>query len=397
MSRSTKPIPFFRPSIGRSEFNAVKRVLKSGWLTTGPETMAFEKEFAAVLENGGTEGRQPVQTLCVNSATSGLHLALEAIGVGPGDLVAVPTMTFTATAEIVRYLGADPLFIDSEPGSGNMSVQSLKTACNRAVKSGKTVKAVIAVHIAGFPCDIREIRLAVEGTGAAIVEDSAHAFPSDTPEGMAGTLGDIGVFSFYVTKTITTGEGGLVATRNPEYLKRMRLMRLHGIDRDVWNRYSEDAGARAWEYDVRAAGFKYNMTDLAAAIGRVQLTRARGLLLERKNLAARYTQNLSGLRDLELPGDTAGHAWHLYIIKLKDSDMRDFLADKLEKEGIGTSVHFIPLHRMSYWKDQYKLETANYPVAENLSQRILSLPLWPGLSVKDQRRIIKTIRGALHG
>lgn len=397
MSRSTKNIPFFKPSLGRAEFKAVKRVLKSGWLTTGPEAMAFEKEFSHILENGGEKNRQPVQALCVNSATSGLHLALEAIAVGPGDLVAVPTMTFTATAEIVRYLGADPLFIDSDPDSGNMSPMALKKSCDRAGKSGKKVKAVIPVHIAGFPCDIRAIRLAIEGTGAVIVEDAAHAFPSETPEGMAGTLGEIGVFSFYVTKTITTGEGGLVATRNPEYLKRMRLMRLHGIDRAVWNRYSEGAGARAWEYDVTAPGFKYNMTDIAAAIGRVQLKRAAELLQERRSLAARYSQNLRDLPDLELPVDAVGHAWHLYIVKLKDSHQRDNLADELEKDGIGTSVHFKPLHHMSYWKNQYGLDAVDFPVAENISQRILSLPLWPGLSAGMQRRIVNSVRRALHG
>ncbi len=397
MSRSTNSVPFFKPSIGRAEISAVKRVMKSGWLTTGPEALAFEKEFAEFLEDSSAANTGSLKTLCVNSATSGLHLALEAVGAGPGDVVAVPSLTFTATAEIVRYLGADPLFIDSDPVSGNMDPEALRLACSKTLKSKKTMKAVIPVHIAGYPCDIRAIREAVDGTGAAIIEDAAHAFPSKTADGMVGTLGDIGVFSFYATKTITTGEGGMVVTRNHKYEKRMRLMRLHGIDRAIWNRYSEDAGTRSWEYDVIAPGFKYNMSDLAAAIGRQQLKRANRLLRDRRNLADRYSENLTGLPGLELPADTSGHAWHLYIVRTQDSHQRDYLADELEKEGIGTSVHFIPLHRMTYWKSQYNLKPSDFPIADDLTRRCLSLPLWPGLSPKGQKKTIEVIRRTLHG
>lgn len=371
--------------------------MKSGWLTTGPETMAFEKEFAGFLEKGNPPGLKPLGTLCVNSATAGLHLALEAVGVKPGDLVAVPTLTFTATAEIIRYLGADPIFIDSERQSGNMDPDQLSKACAEAVAAGKCIKAVIPVHLAGYPCNIAAVRKAVEGTQAAVIEDAAHAFPSVTPDGMAGTLGDIGVFSFYATKTITTGEGGMVVTRNPEFENRMRLMRLHGIDRIVWNRYSSNAGARSWEYDVTAPGFKYNMTDMAAAIGREQLKKADNLLKSRRILALRYTDALSGIPSIEMPSDCPGHAWHLFIIHTRDFGLRDFLADELEKEGIGSSMHFIPLHRMTYWKTQYHLQSSDFPVAEDLTQRSLSLPLWPGLSRKNQNRIIEVIRRSVHG
>ncbi|MCK5735001.1 MAG: aminotransferase class I/II-fold pyridoxal phosphate-dependent enzyme, partial [Spirochaetaceae bacterium] len=230
MSRSIKSIPFFKPSIGRDEWKAARRVLKSGWLTTGPEASAFEKAFADYLHRDSLSGKDSIKTLCVNSATAGLHLALEAVGVGIGDIVAVPSLTFTASAEIIRYLGANPVFIDSEKPTGNMNPESLKKACIKAKNDGKKIKAVIVVHLAGYPCDIDAIRKALEGTGAAIVEDAAHAFPSKTPRGIAGTLGDIGVFSFYATKTITSGEGGMIATRNQQYEQRMKLMRLHGID-----------------------------------------------------------------------------------------------------------------------------------------------------------------------
>jgi dTDP-4-amino-4,6-dideoxygalactose transaminase len=375
--------------------------MRSGWLTTGPEAMAFEEEFAAVLNGGAADSRgetgKPVQTLCVNSATSGLHLALEAAGVGPGDCVAVPSLTFTATAEIVRYLGADPLFIDSEPVSGNMNPDILRMECRKAVDSGRRVRAVIPVHLAGYPCRMEALRRAVKDTGAVIVEDAAHAFPSRTPEGMAGTLADIGVFSFYATKTITTGEGGLVATRNPEFLERMRLMRLHGIDRAVWNRYSENAGSKSWEYDVTAPGFKYNMTDIAAAIGRVQLRRSEDLLNKRKTLVNNYNRNLRDVPQLELPSDTPGHAWHLYIVRLSGNTGRDELAGELDREGIGSSVHFIPLHEMTYWKNSCKLQASDFPVAADLGRRSLSLPLWPGLSVRAQKKIIDVVRRVLHG
>jgi len=397
MNRSIKSIPFFKPSISRKEWRAVRRVLKSGWLTTGPEALAFEKSFAEFLDVDSAPEKKPLKTLSVNSATAGLHLALEAAGVGPGDLVAVPTMTFTATAEIVRYLGADPVFIDSEEKTGNMNPELLKEAFRNAQSLGKKIKAVIPVHLAGYPCDIGAIRKAVDPGNTVIVEDAAHAFPCRTPEGMAGTLGDIGVFSFYATKTITTGEGGMIVTRDENFAERMKLMRLHGIDRVVWNRYAADAGSRSWEYDVTAPGFKYNMPDLSAAVGRIQLEKADGLHRQRRILAQRYSGELTGFPDLSLPEDSKGHAWHLYIIHTRGSGQRDRLAAALEDEGIGSSVHFIPLHRMSYWKNKYNLKTRDFPIAERLHSGSLSLPLWPGLNWKDQKRIIRVIRKNLGG
>ncbi|MDF1567436.1 MAG: DegT/DnrJ/EryC1/StrS family aminotransferase [Spirochaetaceae bacterium] len=391
MNPNTKALPFFKPLLGRREIAAAARVLRSGWLTTGPEALAFEDEFASFLQV------DDLRALCVNSATSGLHLALEAVGVGPGDLVAVPSLTFTATAEVVRYLGADPVFVDSESESGNMDPRALDSACHNAKRNGRRIKAVIPVHLAGKVCDMESINGVLAGSETAVIEDAAHAFPSRTDMGSAGTLGDIGVFSFYATKTITTGEGGMVVTRNAVYAERMRLMRLHGIDKAVWNRYSAGAARRSWEYDVIAPGFKYNMTDLAAAVGRVQLSRADHLHELRVKLAHRYIDALGGLDGLELPVGGPDHAWHLFIIRLPDKEMRNRSADMLYDKGIGSSVHFIPLHRMEYWKNRYKLNPADFPVAENLADRILSLPLWPGMKRRDQDRVIRTVRESLRG
>ena len=229
-----------------------------------------------------------------------------------------------------------------------------------------------------------------------IIEDAAHAFPAYTSEGMAGTLGDIGVFSFYATKTITTGEGGLIVCKDPKIRDRMKIMRIHGIDRAVWNRYGSQAGVRSWEYDVVDLGYKYNMTDLAAAIGRVQLAKAERLLALRKKLAHRYTLALADTNGLELPEDTEGHAWHLYMLRLKSGAVRDRLAQRLHGGGIGTSVHFIPLHRMSYWRKTFNLDAASFPVADDLADRILSIPLWPGLKKRKQMRIVKIIKDSLH-
>ncbi|OQX29033.1 MAG: hypothetical protein B0D92_05830 [Spirochaeta sp. LUC14_002_19_P3] len=383
MSRNTENlvVPFFKPCLGRREIAAVKRVMRSGWLTTGPESLTFEEEFAAFLNSRGRGGQWAA---AVNSATAGLHLALEALGVGAGDRVAVPSLTFTATAAAVRYLGAQPVFIDSLPGSGNMDPEQL-------YRVRGSLKALIPVHLAGHPCDIRAIREAA-GPAVPIIEDAAHAFPSYTEEGMAGTLGDVGVYSFYATKTITTGEGGMITGRDPDILKRIHRMRLHGIDRTVWNRYTDRAAPRSWEYDIADLGFKYNMTDVAAAIGRVQLSRADSLYAMRREQAAAYTSAWNGVEGLELPEDVCGHAWHLYIVKTSSREQRDGLADWLHHEGICCSVHFIPLHRMSYWRKNYNLLPENFPVADSLADRILSIPLWPGMKKQQQQRVIAALK-----
>ncbi len=396
MSPNTKNLPFFRPYIRSREIRAVRRVLRSGWLTTGPQTLAFEKEFADFLNRESPAAAGEVRCLAVNSATSGLHLALEAVGVGPGDLVAVPSLTFTSTAEVVCYLGADPVFIDSSDHDRNISIPALEAVVKSLAAEGRKLKAVIPVHLAGLPCDIKGVRKAV-GEDTAIIEDAAHAFPCRTAAGMAGSLGDIGVFSFYVTKTITTGEGGMVATRNPRLAERMSLMRLHGIDRTVWNRYSAGAASRSWEYDVVAPGYKYNMTDIAAALGRSQLRRADSLLAMRLKSVEIYNRAFRDLKGVKLPPDGSAHAWHLYIIDTKSAEMRDRICAALSDRGIGSSVHFTPLHRMSYWKDRYSLDPSDFPAAELMADCNLSLPLWPGLKNRDLKRIIRTVREAADG
>ena len=392
MNRNTKTIPFFKPTLGRAEIAATKRVIESGWLTTGPETIAFETEFAAFLRSSTAEDEESIRTLAVSSATAGLHLALESLGIGRNDLVAIPSLTFTANAAVIRHLGADPVFIDSEPIAGNIDPANITHAFKKTEREGRRIKAIIPVHLAGHPCDMDGIRMAIGNRQVSIVEDAAHAFPSKTQAGMAGCLGDIGVFSFYATKAITCGEGGMVVTRNSDYLKRMKLMQLHGIDRTVWNRYSNRTGKRSWEYDIIAAGFKYNLSDFAAAIGREQLKRAKSLLKLRLELAQQYLRMLSDIDELTLPNDCPGHAWHLFIIRLRDNTTRNLLSDELHREGIGSSVHFIPLHRMQYWKKLYNLNPENFSVADKLGEESLSLPLWPGLKTRDLQRISGIIR-----
>jgi len=392
MNQSTRIIPFFKPTLGRYEIAATRRVIRSGWLTTGPEAAAFETEFAAFLMESATRNAESIKALAVSSATAGLHLALESLGIGRGDLVAVPSLTFTATAAIIKHLGADPVFIDSEPTTGNIDPASTTRILKKAEEDGRRISAIIPVHLAGHPCEIDEIRAAIGDREIPIVEDAAHAFPSRTRAGMAGCLGDIGVFSFYATKTITCGEGGMVVTKNSTYLKRMRSMRLHGIDRTVWNRYSNEAGKRPWEYDIVGAGFKYNLPELAAALGREQLKKANKLLKLRRNLAQQYLAMLKEIDEITLPNDCPGHSWHLFIIRLPDNATRNLLADELHRNGIGNSVHFIPLHQMSYWKNLYHLNPDDFGVADRLGNVSLSLPLWPGLKLRNLRRISKVIR-----
>jgi dTDP-4-amino-4,6-dideoxygalactose transaminase len=300
-------------------------------------------------------------------------------------------MTFTAAAEVIIHLGGIPVFIDSEPETGNMNWRHLDKILRNNKNITEKLKAVIPVHLAGYPMDMDPIRDIIPDY-TVIIEDSAHAFPSFTEKGPAGLLGDIGVFSFYATKTITTGEGGMVVTRNKRFYERIKLMRLHGIDRTVWNRYSSSAGSRAWEYDVLAPGYKYNLTDIASAIGNEQLNIALKLLDKRKKISEIYINELSDIKELQLPPSADGHAWHLFILRLGSSDKRDFLALKLKENNIGSSVHFIPLHKMTYWKNEFHLEEKDYPEAEKFFAGAISIPIWPGLRWKDQKRIIKIIR-----
>ena len=378
-------IPFARPFIGGEEEEAVVRVLRSGWLTTGGEALAFEKEFAAFLSNYHAL-KDDIHCLAVNSATSGLHLALEACGVGPGDIALVPSCTFTATAEVARYLGADPVFVDVAPGTFHIDPAALEQTLKR-LPAGKA-KAVIPVHYGGLPCDMAAIMDIARRYGLKVIEDAAHAFPSSV-----GTIGDAGVFSFYATKTITTGEGGMIACRDRAMADRISVMRSHGIDRTVWSRYSDTRAP--WYYEVVEAGYKYNLPDLLAAIGRVQLSRARELLRMREEIAAAYDAAFAANACLLIPPTGPGDARHLYPLRLNPPQLsigRDEFTSKLKEAGIGVSVHFIPLHTMPYYKNRYQLNESDLPETIKSCHNEISLPIWPGMSAAQTNRVIEAVQ-----
>lgn len=386
MTNPTRSLPFAVPDIGEAEIAEVIESLRSGWLTTGPKTRLFESEFAEFIGN--------VEAIAVNSATSGLHLALEACGVGPGDEVITTTNTFTATAEVVRYLGADPVFVDIDPTTLNMDPEKVRTAVTRRTR------AIMPVHIGGLACDMDPILQIARDAGLRVVEDAAHALPATYRSRMIGRLdSDATVFSFYATKTLATGEGGMVVTRDPELAARCRVMRLHGIDRDAFDRYTSERPA--WYYEVIAPGYKYNMTDIAAALGRQQLQRLYSLRDGRARIAEMYDQAFADL-PADLPpqaplGDL--HAWHLYMLRLRpDAPIeRDGFIEAMADRGIGTSVHFIPLHRQPYWRDRYGLTADQYPAAEAEFARVVSLPIYTRMGDEDIRRVIDAVREILTG
>ena len=362
-------IPFARPDIGEEEIAAVAHAMRSGWVTTGPETRAFEEEFAAYL---GSSSQQPLQAIAVNSATAGLHLALEAIGIGAGDEVIAPTLTFTATTEVVRYLGA--------------KIEAAITPKTRAI---------MPVHYGGLACDMAAIFAIAKKHNLRVIEDAAHALPTTYQGTLVGQLpSDVTVFSFYANKTMTTGEGGMVVTRDSALAARMKVMRLHGINRDAFDRFTSKTPA--WYYEIVAPGFKYNLTDMAAALGRVQLKRLPAFLQRRQQLAARYFAALQHL-PLILPADApAGdtHAWHLFVLRLSDAARitRDEVIQRLSDAGIATSVHYVPLHRQPYWRDRYQLTPEMFPQAEKAYQRMFSIPLFTAMSDAEQERIIAALQ-----
>lgn len=380
-------LPYSLPDIGEAEQAAVRETLASGWVTTGPKCKEFEEAFTAYL--GGD-----VTALAVNSATSGLHLALEAMGIGPGDEVIVPTMTFTATAEIVRYLGGDVRFADLDPATLNIDPADVRR------KITERTKAVIVVHYGGLCCDMDKIGAIAREHDLRVIEDAAHAFPTTWDGKLVGTLdSDATVFSFYANKTMTTGEGGMVVSRDAAMIERMRAMRLHGINRDAFTRFQSKTPA--WYYEVVAPGFKYNMTDVAAAMGGVQLTRIDEFVEKREALARRYDELLQGLPLILPPRPRQGdvHAWHIYAIRLKEGtetlDTRARFIERLSEAGIGTSVHYIPLHRQPYWRDRYNLDPAAYPQADLAYHQLVSLPLYTKMSLSDVDRVVTAIKTAL--
>ena len=379
-------LPFARPDIGDAEIAAVTETLRSGWVTTGPKARAFEQAFTDYL---GGEG---LQSIAVNSATAGLHLALEALGIGPGDEVIAPTLTFTATVEVVRYLGADPVLVDVDPVTLNIDPEKIRAAIT------PRTKAIMPVHYGGLACRMDAILAIAREHGLKVVEDAAHALPTTWRGTLVGQLqSDVTVFSFYANKTITTGEGGMAVTHNEALAQRMRTMRLHGMNRDAFDRFT--SRIPAWYYEVVAPGFKYNMTDVAAAMGVEQLARLPHFVQRREVLARRYHEQLANL-PLALPavappGDT--HAWHLYVIRLLPTAPleRDAAIQALSDRGIGTSVHYVPLHRHPYWRDRYQLTPAMFPEADAAYQAMISIPLFTAMSDSDQDRVIAALHEVL--
>lgn len=378
-------IPCFRPCIGEEEIAAVTDVLRSGWLTTGPKAREFEDAFAAYLGDG-------IHAVAVNSATAGLHLAVEACGIGPGDEVIVPTLTFTASASVVRYVGAEVVLVDIDEQTRCIDLDQAERRLT------PRCKAIMPVHFGGFACDIGKVLAFAHRHGLKVIEDAAHAMPAQRDGRLVGSWeSDSCVFSFYACKPITTGEGGMLVTRNSEIAERARVMRTHGLNRDAFDRYRK-VGA-SWAYDVVAPGFKYNLTDVAAAIGVVQLSRAAALQSSRQHAAERYMTKLADL-PLDCPAAAPHgslHAWHMFPIRVHENAPagRDDLIEGLAAAGIGTSVHYRPLHAMTYWKERYHCQPNEFPVANRYFAGAVTLPLFAGMTDGEVDRVVTAVSAIL--
>jgi dTDP-4-amino-4,6-dideoxygalactose transaminase len=381
----SKFLPFALPDIGEDEIAEVVDSLRTGWVTTGPKAKRFEQDFVDFMGGG-------VEAVAVNSATAGLHLAMEAIGIGPGDEVITTTHTFTATAEVIRYMRADPVFVD-------VSAETLcidPDAILRAITP--RTKAIIPVHFGGRAADMSAILAIAHQHGLRVVEDAAHALPTTCDGKLVGTLdSDVTVFSFYANKTITTGEGGMLVTRDPAIAKRARIMRLHGINRDAFDRFT--ATAPSWYYEIVAPGFKYNLTDIAASLGIHQLRKANAFQRRRAEIAARYDVALAGLPIICPPHAVNGdcHSWHLYAIQLGNEAKvtRDAFIESMFAQGIGMSVHYIPLFLHPYWRDTYSLTPEMFPVSQRVFERTCSLPLYTRMTDADVDRVVDAVKKAL--
>ncbi|MBN2744032.1 MAG: DegT/DnrJ/EryC1/StrS family aminotransferase [Marinilabiliaceae bacterium] len=380
-------IPFSKVTCDGNELNYVTDVLKSGWLTTASKALALEQRF---VDYTGAK-----YACAMNSCTAALHLGLEAMGVREGDKVFVPAMTFTATAEVVRYLNADPVFLDVEYGTNLITPAILQDA----IKRYPEVRYLIVVHFGGHPAEMVNasqtgIADICKEHGIRVLEDAAHAFPASINGHRIGGIGDVTCFSFYANKTITTGEGGMLTTNDEEIFRRVKIMRLHGINRDVWDRFTSDKPS--WEYDVVAPGFKYNMPDLNAAIGLAQMERAEMFRADRQRIAEYYYKELADLPCLELPGCKVpheDHAWHLFPVVLNRLSplSRNRVVEMLSERGIGTSVHYKPIYRMSYYRDLIGADERLFPNCEKTWQGTFSLPIYPLLSVDELDYIVNSI------
>lgn len=375
----SKKIPFHLPSIGEEEIAEVVDTLRSGWLTTGPKVRLFERDFATYV---GVK-----HAVAVNSCTAALHLALEAVGLQAGDEVVIPTYTFTATGEVVTYFGARPILADSCEGGFHISARTVEPWIT------SRTRAIIVVHFAGESCDMDPLLDLAARHGIPVIEDAAHALPATYKGRMVGTLGDLATFSFYATKTITTGEGGMLTTAREDWDARARMMCLHGMSRDAWKRYAPGA---SWYYEVDGFGFKYNMTDLAAAIGIHQLRRAEEFQKRRRTIALTYTEAFEQLDACEVPREAGHgmHAWHLYPLQLNLEALRSGRAEfirKLGDRGVGTSVHFIPLHHHPAYRRAFGYGPGDFPAADLAFDRVVSLPIYPAMTDEDIAQVIGAV------
>jgi perosamine synthetase len=372
-------LPYTLPDLDDSEIAEISEAIRSGWVTTGPKTRRFEAEFA---DRVGAK-----HAIAVNSCTAAMHLALEAIDLQRGDEVIMSPYTFAATAEVVRYFDARPVFVDIDAHSFNLRPDRIEAAV-----TGRT-RAIIPVHIAGLPADLDHILNVARRHGLRVIEDAAHAFPAKYQGQMIGSLSDFTCFSFYATKTITTGEGGMICTQNDAWAERCRVMALHGISKDAWKRYTAEG---SWYYEIIAPGFKYNLTDIASAMGLAQLAKADRMWQRRCEIAQRFHRAFDSVPELQIPQDEAHcqHAWHLYMLRLHLDRLRIDRAqfiEELKRRNIGASVHFIPLHVHPYYRETYGCQPQDYPVAYREYQRELSLPLYSKMSDHDAQDVIDAV------
>jgi dTDP-4-amino-4,6-dideoxygalactose transaminase len=378
-------LPFSPPLIGEEEINEVIDTLRTGWITTGPKVKRFEEEFAAFV------GAQAA--LALNSGTGALHVALATLGIGPGDAVITTPMTFCSSVHVIEQVGARPILVDIEPGTLNIDSNKIEDMLKLATRNSKLeIKALLPVHLYGHPCDMEAIMDIAKKYNLKVIEDAAHALPAKFNGKMIGTIGDLTAFSFYSTKNITTGEGGML-TGKSELIEEARLWSLHGMDRDAWKRYSSEG---SWYYEVIRPGFKYNMPDIAAAIGIQQLRKLNQFQTRRKEIVSRYNEVFSHFEELQIPVKRAGveHAWHLYVIRLNLSCLkinRNQFIEELKVRNIGTSVHFIPVHLHPYYRDKYGYKPEDFPIAYREYQHIVSLPLYPKMTDQDVEDVIEAV------
>ena len=376
-------VPYFRPNISEKEIDLVASSLRSGWLTSGPQVAEFEKSFAASVN--------AKYAIALNSCTAALHLALLAHGVGPGDEVIVPTITFAATAEVVVAVGASPVIVDCNDDDLTIDFDKVRESITA------NTRAIMVMHYGGSPADMNTaLAIKQEHPEISIIEDAAHAFPARHELGMVGSMGDSTCFSFYANKTITTGEGGMLTTNDKQVAEHVRRLSLHGLSRDAWARFETRS---SWDYDIVESGWKYNMTDAAASLGIVQLGRANDLAEQRRYIARAYDQAFAAIDGISprSNGPLENSACHLYVVRVNREEFgigRSELIDRLSQADIGTSVHYRPLHMHSYYVKSFGFTPEDFPVASAAFDEILSLPIFPGMTDHEVELVVGAIRAA---